>query len=185
MLKLAVLGLLQREPLNGYRLKQQLEMFMSCSICVNYGAIYPLLKRMEEQGEAILCAEQGEENGQCGKVYEITPLGKTTWYEEMLAFPHESWVNMRSRFFIKFFFFSHLLPKERVQLIEHRLMLCQLRLAEKKALEVTDDLYQAKVQKRAVEVIKSEIEWLVEQLQTEQLQLAQTPTSVSFNTKNF
>ncbi|MBN4005079.1 PadR family transcriptional regulator [Nostoc sp. LPT] len=178
MLKLAVLGLLQREPLNGYRLKQQLEMFMSCSICVNYGAIYPLLKRMEEQGEAILCAEQGEESGQCGKVYEITPLGKTTWYQEMLAFPHESWVNARSRFFIKFFFFSHLLPEERVQLIEHRLMLCQLRLAEKKALEVIDDLYQAKVQRRAVEVIKSEIEWLVEQLQIEQLQLAQTPTSV-------
>ncbi|MEH2240025.1 PadR family transcriptional regulator [Nostoc sp.] len=177
MLKLAVLGLLQREPLNGYRLKQQLEMFMSCSICVNYGAIYPLLKRMEEQGEAILCVEQGQEAGQCGKVYEITSLGKKTWYQEMLAYPHESWVNARSRFLIKFFFFAHLLPEERVQLIEHRLMSCRLRLAEKKVLEITDDLYQAKLQKRVVEVIKSEIEWLVEQLQTEHLQLAQTPTS--------
>lgn len=178
MLKLAILGLLQREPLNGYRLKQQLEMFMSCSICVNYGAIYPLLKRMQEQGEVMLCAEQVQEAGQSGKVYQITPLGKTTWYQEMLAHPHESWVNARSRFLIKFFFFSHLLPEERVQLIEHRLMLCRLRLGEKKALEVTDDLYQAKVQKRAVEVIQSEIEWLLEQLQTEQLQLAQTPTSI-------
>ncbi|MBN3891446.1 MAG: PadR family transcriptional regulator [Nostoc sp. JL31] len=178
MLKLAVLGLLQREPLNGYRLKQQLEMFMSCSICVNYGAIYPLLRRMEEQGEVMLCAEQIEEGGHCGKVYEITPLGKNTWYREMLAYPHESWVNARSRFLIKFFFFSHLLPEERVQLIEHRLMSCQLRLAEKKAVEISDDLYQAKVQRRAFEVIKSEIEWLVEQLQTEQLQLTQTPTSI-------
>ncbi|MEH2106179.1 helix-turn-helix transcriptional regulator [Nostoc sp.] len=181
MLKLAVLGLLQREPLNGYRLKQQLEMFMSCSICVNYGAIYPLLKRMEEQGEVILCAEQGEEGGHCGKVYEITPLGKNTWYKEMLAYPHESWVNARSRFLIKFFFFGYLLPEERVRLIEHRLMSCRLRLAEKKALEVTDDLYQGKVQRRAVEVIKSEIEWLVEQLQIEQLQLAQMPTSIMSN----
>ncbi|MEH1909590.1 MAG: PadR family transcriptional regulator [Nostoc sp.] len=179
MLKLSVLGLLQREPLNGYRLKQQLEMFMSCSICVNYGAIYPLLKRMEEQGEVILCAEQGQEAGQCGKVYEITPLGKKTWYQEMLVYPHESWVNARSRFLIKFFFFGQLLPEERVQLIEHRLMSCRLRLAEKKALEITDDLYQAKLQKRVVEVIKSEIEWLVEQLQTEQLQ------QNSFNPKNF
>ena len=173
MLKLAVLGLLQREPLNGYRLKQQLEMFMSCSICVNYGAIYPLLKRMEEKGQVMLCAEQVQETGSCGKVYQITPLGKNTWYNEMLAYPHESWVNARSRFLIKFFFFSHLLPEERVQLIEHRLMLCGLRLAEKKALVLTDDLYQIKVQKRAMEVIKSEIDWLVEQLQTEQLQLAQ------------
>lgn len=174
MLRLAVLGLLQREPLNGYRLKQQLEMFMSGSICVNYGAIYPLLKRMEEKGQVIVCAEQVQEAGLCGKLYQITQLGKTTWYQEMLAYPHESWVNARSRFLIKFFFFSHLLPEERVQLIEHRLMLCRLRLGEKKALEVTDDLYQVKMQRRAVEVIESEIEWLVEQLQTEQLQLAQT-----------
>ncbi|MEH2000553.1 MAG: PadR family transcriptional regulator [Nostoc sp.] len=177
MLKLAVLGLLQREPLNGYRLKQQLEMFMSCSICVNYGGIYPLLKRMEEQGEVMLCAEQVQEDGQCGKIYQITPLGKTTWYQEMLAYPHESWVNARSRFLIKFFFFGYLLPEERVQLIEHRLMSCRLRLVDKKALEVTDDLYQAKLQKRVIEVIQSEIGWLVEQLQTEQLQLAKMSTS--------
>ena len=178
MLKLAVLGLLQREPLNGYRLKQQLEMFMSCSICVNYGGIYPLLKRMEEQEQLMLCGEEVQEGGQCGKVYQITPLGKKTWYQEMLAYPHESWVNARSRFLIKFFFFGYLLPEERVQLIEHRLMSCRLRLVEKKALEITDDLYRAKLQKRVIEVIQSEIEWLVEQLQTEQLQLAQTPTSV-------
>ncbi|MBN3873025.1 MULTISPECIES: PadR family transcriptional regulator [unclassified Nostoc] len=177
MLKLAVLGLLQREPLNGYRLKQQLEMFMSCSICVNYGGIYPLLKRMEEQGEVMLCAEQVQEDGQCGKIYQITPHGKTTWYQEMLAYPHESWVNARSRFLIKFFFFGYLLPEERVQLIEHRLMSCRLRLVDKKALEVTDDLYQAKLQKRVIEVIQSEIGWLVEQLQTEQLQLAKMSTS--------
>ncbi|MEH2163346.1 MAG: PadR family transcriptional regulator [Nostoc sp.] len=178
MLKLAVLGLLQREPLNGYRLKQQLEMFMSCSICVNYGAIYPLLKRMEEQGEVMLCAEQVQETGLCRKIYEITSLGKTIWYQEMLAYPHESWVNARSRFLIKFFFFGHLLPEERVQLIEHRLISCQLRLTEKKSLEVTDNLYQVKLQKRVLEVIQSEIEWLIQQLQIEQLQLVQTPTSV-------
>ncbi|WP_267923313.1 hypothetical protein [Nostoc mirabile] len=35
-----------------------------------------------------------------------------------------------------------------------------------------------KVQKRGVEVIQSEIERLVEQLQIEQLQLAQTPTKL-------
>ncbi|WP_392533071.1 PadR family transcriptional regulator [Nostoc sp. C117] len=178
MLKLSVLGLLQREPLNGYRLKQQLERFMSCSICVNYGAIYPLLKRMEEQGEVMLCTEQVQEPGHCGKIYQITPLGKNTWYQEMLEHPHESWVNARSRFLIKYFFFSHLLPEERMQLIEYRLMSCRLRLTEKKALEATDDLYQVKLQKRAIAVIQSEIEWLVEQLQTEQLQLTQTPTSI-------
>lgn len=88
MLKLAVLGLLQREPLNGYRLKQQLDIFISCCICVNYGAIYPLLKRMQEQGEVMLFAEEAiETTGQARKVYSITGLGRDRWRQEMLAHP--------------------------------------------------------------------------------------------------
>jgi len=37
MLELATLGLLQKEPLYGYKLKQQLEQFISGCISVNYG----------------------------------------------------------------------------------------------------------------------------------------------------
>lgn len=165
MLKLAVLGLLQRESMNGYRLKQSLETFMSCSICVNYGAIYPLLKRMEDQGEIMLCTEQVQEASHGGKVYSITPTGKTNWRQEMLAHPQESWVNARSRFMIKFFFFSDLSSQERIELINYRLISCRLRLAEKKTLPFTSDAFQVALQKRAVAVIESEIEWLSELLE--------------------
>lgn len=158
MLRLAALGLLQAGPLNGYRLKQQLEIFMDCCISVNYGAVYPLLRRMEEQGEIALLADEQS------KLYSITPLGKERWCEEMLNHPQESWVNSRSRFLIKFFFFSHLQPEARQQLIEHRLMTCRLRLAKKQAEPSSADPYQIVLKKRSLQIIQSEIEWLGEQL---------------------
>lgn len=167
MLKLAILGLLQKEPLNGYRLKQQLEMFMGGCICANYGAIYPQLKRMEEQGDVVLLTEETRSADQSGKVYQITSSGRDRWRQEMLAHPQESWVNARSRLLIKFFFFSHLLPEERVQLLEHRLMNCRLRLTSKQSEETSTDFYQATMQKRSIDVVISEIEWLTEQLDRE------------------
>ncbi|SRR5579883_187256 len=173
MLRLASLGFLSQEPLNGYRLKQQLETYMGSCICANYGAIYPLLKRMEEHGEITLLSEEMVEGGQSKKVYGITALGRERWREEMLANPHESWVNARSRFVIKFFFFSLLQPAERLQLIEHRLMICRLRLASKQAEKPATDVYQVTVQQRALEMIQSEIEWLTKQLAREQQELAQ------------
>lgn len=167
MLRLASLGFFYQEPLNGYRLKQQLETYMGSCVCANYGAIYPLLKRMEERGEIMLLCEEKVEGGQNSKVYSITDLGRDRWQEEMLAHPQESWVNARSRFVIKFFFFSLLQPAERLQLIEHRLMSCRLRLASKKAEKPAADVYQLTVQQRALEMIESEIEWLTKQLARE------------------
>ncbi|UBF27002.1 PadR family transcriptional regulator [Kovacikia minuta CCNUW1] len=181
MLRLAALGLFQTEPLNGYRLKQQLEIFMGCCLCVNYGAIYPLLKRMEEQGEIVLCAEEAAVTGQSRKVYNITPLGCDRWKQEMMSSPQESWVNSRSRFVIKFFFFSHLQPAERVQLLEHRLMTCRLRLAKKQAEFVSDDRYQMLVKERSIAMIQSEIQWLTEQLANEQASTHSPIPPLQFN----
>lgn len=164
MLRLATLGFLQSEPLNGYRLKQLLEIYMGGCICANYGAIYPLFKRMEEQQEVILTSEDVLENNHGGKVYSITSLGRTRWRQEMLSHPQESWVNTRSRFLIKYFFFSHLEPEERIQLLEHRLMTCKLRISQKQAEEMSINYYQAAVQKRSIEMIASEIEWLQQQI---------------------
>ena len=73
MLELATLGLLQKEALHGYKLKQQLERFISGCISVNYA---------------------------------ITEKGKARFQEKMLEHPKEIWVNGRSRFLVKFVFFS-------------------------------------------------------------------------------
>ncbi|MGI0489381.1 PadR family transcriptional regulator [Pantanalinema rosaneae CENA516] len=168
MLELATLGLLQQEPLHGYRLKQQLELFMSSCISVNYGTIYPLLKRLEERGAIVVSAEEAGEAGCSRKIYSITEAGHQLWQQQMLEHPHESWVNSRSRFMIKYFFFSHLKPSERVKLLNHRLMTCQLRLENQEQEQPTGDRYKAAAWQRCLEVLRSEIAWLTTQLAAEQ-----------------
>lgn len=162
MLELATLGLLLREPLHGYRLKQQLELFMSSCISVNYGAIYPLLRRLEERGNVETLAQEAGEAGPSRKIYGITAEGRDRWRQKMLEHPNESWVNSRSRFTIKFFFFSHLDSGERLKLIENRLMVCRLRWENLERETLPADRYEADAWKRHFAMLKSEIDWVLE-----------------------
>lgn len=164
MFELAALGLLQQEPLHGYRLKQQLELFMSSCISVNYGTIYPLLKRLEQQGAIAASSDPVEQgNSSSRKVYHITPLGHQRWQQKMMEHPHESWINARSRFMIKCCFFKYLQPTDRLKLINHRLMVCQLRLEGLEQQDIEQnypDVYQASVWTLHLNCLRSEIEWL-------------------------
>lgn len=175
MLEIATLGILLRQPVHGYRLKQQLELFMSSCISVNYGAIYPLLKRLEEAGYIKTLGEELGDTASSRKIYSITDQGRERWRQKMLEHPQESWVNSRSRFAIKFFFFSHLQPAERIKLLEHRLIVCQLRLEKIDNMEsdlVPEDPYQSKVWHYSIQNLQGEIQWLTEQLAKERKILA-------------
>lgn len=169
MLELATLGLLQQEPLHGYRLKQQLELCMSSCISVNYGAIYPLLRRLEERKLISVLTQEAGSTGPTRKVYSITLAGKKRWREKMLEHPPESWVNSRSRFMIKFFFFNHLNPPERLELLEQRLQACYQRYQNRNWVEVPiKDAYQQAAWARYEFVLQSEIAWVEQQLEQEQ-----------------
>lgn len=170
MLELSALGLLQRQPLHGYRLKKQLEVFMGSCISVNYGAIYPLLKRLEERGDIEAGREEASQAGPSRKMYQITEQGRNAWRKQMQAHPQESWVNSRSRFYIKFFFFKDLEPEERIQLLELRLIECRLRkqyLHEQETEFAPVGPYQAEAMNRCYKELGIEIEWLKEQLTKE------------------
>ncbi|MEG4011465.1 MULTISPECIES: PadR family transcriptional regulator [unclassified Microcoleus] len=170
MLELSALGLLQREPLHGYRLKQKLELFMSSCISVNYGAIYPLLKRLEQRGQIATIAEEAGDAGCPRKIYAITDKGRELWRKKMVDHPQESWVNSGSRFQIKFFFFGDLEPAERLKLLEHRLRVCYIRQDYIESLKseypLTDE-YQLASGDRCNSVLSLEIQWLTEQLAKE------------------
>ncbi|WP_445171902.1 PadR family transcriptional regulator [Microcoleus sp.] len=170
MLELSALGLLQLQPLHGYRLKQQLELFMSSCISVNYGAIYPLLKRLEERGDISVIAEEAGDAGCPRKIYGITAQGRELWRQKMLEHPQESWVNSGCRFQIKFFFFGELEPPERMKLLEHRLRACYTRQDYIESLKseypLTDD-YQFASRDHCKSVLASEIDWLTEQIAQE------------------
>lgn len=172
MLELSTLGLLLNEPLHGYRLHQQLELFMGCCISVNYGAIYPLLKRLEERGE-ITTLVTDSTKATSRKTYAITEQGRQRWREKMFENPHESWVNSRSRFTIKFIFFGYLEPNERIDLLKNRLSACSQR---QESLGVDNmplsSPYASAAWDRSLEILSSEIQWLKEQLANEEKALA-------------
>jgi len=168
MLELSALGLLQREPLHGYRLKQRLELFMGSCISVNYGAIYPLLKRLEERGYIEVMLEEAGDAGSSRKVYGITAAGRKRWRQKMLEQPQESWVKGRARFSIKFFFFSDLNVEERIRLVEHRLRICHQRdeyLNSQEIDYIPSDPYQATIWERAKFLLNSEVDWLNQTLE--------------------
>jgi len=162
MLELAALGLLMHESLHGYRLKQQLEIFMGSCLSANYGAIYPLLRRLEGCGfvEA-LPVDSAEASTR--RMFAITDRGRDRWQQKMLETPRESWVNSRSRFLIKACFFGDLSPQLRLELIESRLAICCQRLTQLQSQTVQAmnvDLYRSLAIQRALDLLQSEVEWL-------------------------
>jgi DNA-binding PadR family transcriptional regulator len=163
MLELATLGMLLKEPLHGYRLKSWLERYMGATITVNYGAIYPLLRRLKNQG----CIESSEKGGPGlpRTTYSITEEGRRRWHHEMLSQPRESWVNARSRFMTKFYFFGWLGVDERVLLLERRLAACHLRRAELDGRDDPLDAFQQQIMDLARAQLANEVTWLEAQLE--------------------
>ena len=156
---------------------------MSSCISVNYGAIYPLLKRLEERGDISVIAEEAGDAGCPRKIYGITAQGRELWRQKMLEHPQESWVNSGSRFQIKFFFFGELESAERIKLLEHRLRACYTRQDYIESLKseypLTDD-YQFASRARCKSVLASEIDWLTQQLAKERSAISRvrdSPTS--------
>lgn len=97
------------------------------------------------------------------KFIVLRPQGAIALRYKMLEQPQESWVKSRSRFLIKFFFFSDLEPQSRRKLLEARLAVCYQRQAylnQEEAVYRPTDPYQAAIWHRAKAMLQSEIEWL-------------------------
>jgi DNA-binding PadR family transcriptional regulator len=171
MFELAALGLLLHEPLHGYRLKQQLEQFMSGCISVNYGTIYPMLRRLEQR-RAIAIVGSGASTR---KLYSLTELGQALWLEKMMEQPRESWVNARSRFMIKVFFFSDLAPAQRLQLLDQRLLTCQLRRASPPWPSTPSDPFQVQLWHHCNQRLEAEISWLQQVREIHAIEVAASP----------
>jgi len=137
---------------------------------VNYGAIYPLLKRLEERGQVQILLEESGDAGASRRIYAVTAAGRGRWREKMLEHPQESWVKSRARFLVKYFFFGSLEPGERVQLIENRLRVCLQRQTYLNSQELgilVTDSFQVATWERAKVMLESEMDWLQKCLEKE------------------
>jgi len=74
-LDLIVLKLLQGGPANGWQLTQTIQVVSRGILDVNYGSLYPALRRLEAKG--MVSAEWGpSENNRRARFYKLTTAGR-------------------------------------------------------------------------------------------------------------
>ncbi|MCB1217109.1 helix-turn-helix transcriptional regulator [bacterium] len=164
MLELAALGALLREPMHGYALREWLEHYMGTALSANFGAIYPLLRRLTERG---LIRRSG--SGGRRTVYEITDAGREYWLELMTEEANDSWVNAQARFMTRMWFSDRLAPAQRRQLIMSRIAALRERMnySFDKATEHVQQSMRGYVQRK----LALELDWLEELLAETDAQL--------------
>jgi DNA-binding PadR family transcriptional regulator len=97
----ALLGMLSFMPMSGYDIKKFTDMSISYFWSENYGHIYPVLKKLEENGLVVKQIEHGEGKPD-KKVYSITRDGQQA-LKEWLAAPVQKEI-YRLEILLKLFF---------------------------------------------------------------------------------
>ncbi len=84
-LDLIVLKLLRAGPANGWDLTQSIQLVSKGALDVNYGSLYPALRRLEARGW-IKGRWDVSENNRRARFYELTSAGR-----QQLAAEREAW----------------------------------------------------------------------------------------------
>ncbi len=87
-LDMLVLRALQREPMHGYAIAQNIRTWSSEVLSVETGSLYPALHRLERQ-KWVKSEWKITESKQRAKYYQLTPLGK-----KQLAADHQRWLQL-------------------------------------------------------------------------------------------
>jgi len=72
LLDIQILALISKEPAWGYKIKKQIEAFSGLKI--RHGALYPLLKKLENKG--LIKSQKQQQGKRTRKIYTITQEGR-------------------------------------------------------------------------------------------------------------
>jgi len=72
LLDIQILTLINKEPVWGYKIKKQIETFSGLKI--RHGALYPLLKKLEDKG--LIKSQKQQQGKRTRKIYTITERGE-------------------------------------------------------------------------------------------------------------
>jgi DNA-binding PadR family transcriptional regulator len=103
-LRHAILGVLEFQPLHGYALKCVLEEGISHVWPVNLAAIYPSLRKLEEEGLVTHETESTQSGRPDRKVYSVTEAGRTELSRWRRLPPDTSEYQMKNPLLLKLLF---------------------------------------------------------------------------------
>jgi PadR family transcriptional regulator AphA len=113
----AILGMLCREPMSGYGLRQTIERTVGHFWQESYGNLYPTLERMEGEGLVALDREEHSRGGRVRKVYRVTTEGRRVlarWLRRPVV-PHVE----RNELLLKLFFGARVGPEDSLAHVKH------------------------------------------------------------------
>lgn len=118
MYEFMILGQLSRRPLHGYMIAKIIGHIIGPFRQVQWGALYPVLGRLEREG--LIRAEQPDigVDGRQRKVYAITDAGRARLHEHLLDTEHHVG-EYGAMFTHKVAYFHLLKTEERVRLCRH------------------------------------------------------------------
>ncbi|MFZ2630691.1 MAG: PadR family transcriptional regulator [Desulfosalsimonadaceae bacterium] len=121
MIKYAILGLLHYRNMHGYRIKEHIERNFGHMWSINYGQIYPNLKKLQDD-ELILMAGvvQNDEKGPPRKLYAITEKGRREFTAWLDTSPEKSLL-LRDPFLMRFVFYGFGDPGRAVEIIDEQI----------------------------------------------------------------
>lgn len=179
----AILGLLHYQDMHGYRIKEHIERNFNHMWSINYGQIYPTLKKLQEQQLVEMVGEQGG-GAPPRKVYRITEKGKSEFVEWLKCDPDKKML-LRDPFLLKFMFFEFGSKADAARIIadqleEYRrqLQFREVNLGKRRRT----NLFVGKLSELGVKLNRMMTEWLEECLEeVERADEADLCTSVGDN----
>ncbi len=107
--------------MHGYRIKEHIERNFGHMWSINYGQIYPNLKKLQDDGLILMAGVvQNDEKGPPRKLYAITEKGRhefTAWLETS---PEKSLL-LRDPFLMRFVFYGFGDPGRAVEIIDEQI----------------------------------------------------------------
>jgi DNA-binding PadR family transcriptional regulator len=154
MYEFLVLGALSRFPMHGYMIAKVLGNVMGPFRHLQWGALYPVLNRL--QAEGLVTAEESttDDDGRAKKVYSITARGRDRLHQHVMD--TESHIGTYDSIFPhKVSHFSLLTPEERLHLSRHYVVHAQQNLdhLERKLHDIAENPRLTSIQRQDIQSV--------------------------------
>lgn len=167
--KYMILGMLLENPSHGYRMKKCFTPFLSRSMGINDGLLYPALAKLEKEG-LIKRRRIEQEKIPDKNMYSITSKGKKDFFEWLNSEIGED-TPVRYDFFLKYNFlvkcnfFKHLDRKEVIKKFKKQLELTEEKIpdfknARRSMIEKNVDKYRIRILEFGLEYQNAKLRWL-------------------------
>jgi PadR family transcriptional regulator AphA len=162
-LKYSILGLLHYRDMHGYQLKKTIENQFGHMWTINYGQIYPNLKKLKEEGLVTMIEDANHgEKGPSRKMYSITEKGNRVFREWLESLPEKNMI-LRDPFLMRFVFFGFGDRKRAIEIVDDQITLYETQMKKRREdLERLKhhDIYVRLMAELGVKMNQLLLEWL-------------------------